>query len=326
MHEQPQQKGAEGDILYGQGIAWARYVHSKWPGFGAAWSAWVADVEVNKRTGEVHVKRVVVGQDAGLTINPAGVEHQIHGNVVQTTSRTMLEQVPTERARNTVATREWGSYPILSFRQVPVIEVMQMPRHREPALGAGESASVPGTAAIANAIFDATGVRFRQPPFTPEVVRAALNPLMYQGDSVTQAFGQPQSIAPVADTIQVASLTSDPQRTGPALKPTDRADAPWPRPRSWWVRAAALTAAPPKAAVSRFFGRTGASGAPLLAPPPRRFVAGEGESEGSTAGALAAAVGDALPVRLVVHNRLAVALPLRGVALTMAVLQEMTGG
>jgi len=243
MHEQPQQQGAEGDILHGQGIAWARYVHSKWPGFGAAWAAWVADVEVNKRTGEVHVKRVVVGQDAGLTINPAGVEHQIHGNVVQTTSRTMLEQVPTERARNTVATREWGSYPILSFRQVPVIEVMQMPRHREPALGAGESASVPGTAAIANAIFDATGVRFRQPPFTPEVVRAALNPLMYQGDSATQTFGQPQPMAPVADTIQVASLTSDPQRTGPALKPTDHADAPWPRPRSWWVRAAALTAA-----------------------------------------------------------------------------------
>ena len=89
---------------------------------------------------------------------------------------------------------------------------------------------------------------------------------------------------------------------------------------------AALTAAPPKAAVSRFFGRTGASGAPLLAPPPRRFAAGEGEGEGSIAGALAAAVGDALPVRLVVHNRLAVALPLRGVALTMAVLQEMTGG
>jgi nicotinate dehydrogenase subunit B len=65
----------------------------------------------------------------------------------------------------------------LSFREVPVVEVLLMPRPGEPALGAGESASVPGTAAIANAIFDATGVRFRQPPFTPEVVRAALNPL-----------------------------------------------------------------------------------------------------------------------------------------------------
>ena len=243
IHEQPQQQGAEGDILHGQGIAWARYVHSKWPGFGAAWAAWIADVEVNKRTGEVHVKRVVVGHDAGLTINPAGVEHQIHGNVVQTTSRTLLEQVPTERARNTVATREWGSYPILSFRQVPVIEVMQMPRHNEPALGAGESASVPGTAAIANAIFDATGVRFRQPPFTPEVVRAALNPLLYQDDSATHASGKPQLAVQASDKLQVASRTSDPQLTGAARQQTDHADARWPRPRAWWLRAAALTGA-----------------------------------------------------------------------------------
>ncbi|HEY9067420.1 MAG TPA: c-type cytochrome, partial [Burkholderiaceae bacterium] len=66
-------------------------------------------------------------------------------------------------------------YPILSFREVPVVEVMLMPRPGEAPLGAGESASVPGTAAIANAIFDATGVRFREPPFTPEVVRAALH-------------------------------------------------------------------------------------------------------------------------------------------------------
>ena len=243
MHDQPQQQGAEGDVLHGQGIAWARYVHSKWPGFGAAWAAWIADVEVNKRTGEVHVKRVVVGHDAGLTINPAGVEHQIHGNVVQTTSRAMIEQVPTEREQNTVSTREWGSYPILSFRQVPVIEVMQMPRHNEPALGAGESASVPGTAAIANAIFDATGVRFRQPPFTPEVVRAALNPLMYQGDSDSYACGNPQLAAQASDKLQLASQTTDPLQASPANQQTDHADARWPKPRSWWLRAAALTAA-----------------------------------------------------------------------------------
>ncbi len=242
-HDQPQQQGAEGDILHGQGIAWARYVHSKWPGFGAAWAAWIADVEVNKRTGEVHVKRVVVGHDAGLIINPAGVEHQIHGNVVQTTSRAMIEQVPTEREQNTVAAREWGSYPILSFRQVPVIEVMQMPRHNEPALGAGESASVPGTAAIANAIFDATGVRFRQPPFTPEVVRAALNPLMYQGDSDSYACGNPQLAAQASDKLQLASQTTDPLQASPANQQTDHADARWPKPRSWWLRAAALTAA-----------------------------------------------------------------------------------
>ena len=168
--------GQGGDWLRGQGFAYARYIHSKFPGFGAAWAAWVADVEVNQRTGEVHVSRVVVGHDAGLMINPKGIEQQVHGNVLQTTSRALKERVQIDPVTRTVASREWGSYPILSFREVPVVEVLLMPRPGEPALGVGESASVPGTAAIANAIFDATGVRFRQPPFTPEVVRAALNP------------------------------------------------------------------------------------------------------------------------------------------------------
>ncbi|QNK70555.1 molybdopterin cofactor-binding domain-containing protein [Variovorax sp. PAMC26660] len=182
--------GEGGDILFGQGFAYARYIHSKWPGFGAAWAAWVADVEVNRKTGEVHVRRVVVGHDAGLMINPAGVEHQVHGNVIQTTSRALKERVQFASQQGTesggaqlpgvlpsgvVASREWGSYPIINFREVPVIEVMHMPRPGEPSLGAGESSSVPGTAAIANAIFDATGVRFRAPPFTPETVLAELN-------------------------------------------------------------------------------------------------------------------------------------------------------
>lgn len=159
----------------GQGFAYARYIHSKWPGFGAAWAAWVADVDVNRATGEVHVKRVVVGHDAGMMVNPAGVTQQVHGNVLQTTSRALKEQVQFEPVKNTVSSQEWGSYPILNFREVPVIEVMHMPRQGDSPLGAGESSSVPGTAAIANAIFDATGVRFRKPPFTPEVVREGLN-------------------------------------------------------------------------------------------------------------------------------------------------------
>ncbi|CAG0999976.1 nicotinate dehydrogenase subunit B [Burkholderiales bacterium] len=169
----PGGQSPDGDRLKGQGFAYSRYVHSRFPGVGAAWSAWVADVEVDRNTGEVHVSRVVVGHDAGMVINPAGVEHQIHGNVVQTASRALKERVRFDD-RGAVEAREWGAYPILSFREVPVIEVVSMPRPGEAPLGAGESSSVPGTAAIANAIFDATGVRFREPPFTPEVVRAAL--------------------------------------------------------------------------------------------------------------------------------------------------------
>lgn len=214
-HTQPQQQPSEGNVLKGQGFAYARYVHSKFPGFGAAWAAWVADVEVNRETGEVHVSRVVVGHDAGLMINPAGVQHQIHGNVLQTTSRALKEALPLDAKTNLPVAREWGSYPILNFREVPVVEVMMMPRPGEPPLGAGESSSVPGTAAIANAIFDATGVRFREPPFTPEVVRAALN-------------------------VSEKSAAPTPLLAGAV--PTLPRNAPWPRRRSAWEKGAALAA------------------------------------------------------------------------------------
>ncbi len=177
-HTQPQQQASSDGVLKGQGFAYARYVHSKFPGSGAAWSAWVADVEIDAQSGAVHVSRVVVGHDAGLEINPAGVRHQIHGNVVQTTSRALTEKVALDPLTSLPVSREWGSYPILRFHDVPTIDVMTMPRPGEAPLGVGESSSVPGTAAIANAIFDATGVRFREPPFTPEVVRAGLNPAL----------------------------------------------------------------------------------------------------------------------------------------------------
>ena len=230
--------GEGGDILFGQGFAFARYVHSKWPGYGAAWAAWVADVEVNRTTGEVHVRRVVVGHDAGMMVNPAGVEHQIHGNVIQTTSRALMEKVrfaPQQPGgapagevvvgqpqSGVVANREWGGYPIINFRQVPVIEVMHMPRQGEAPLGAGESSSVPGTAAIANAIFDATGVRFRSPPFTPEVVLAALNPL----PAPAAGHGDPDVPRLAAPTV-----------AQPSRPPSG---APWPKRKGVWATATAL--------------------------------------------------------------------------------------
>ena len=163
---------AEGDIVRGRGFAYAQYVHSKFPGFGAAWSAWIADVAVNKATGDVSVTRVVAGQDSGLMINPDGVRHQIHGNVIQSTSRALMEEVSFDR--HAVTSREWGAYPIITFPDIPKIDVLMLPRQDQPPLGVGESASVPSAAAIANAIFDATGVRFRELPFTPERILAGL--------------------------------------------------------------------------------------------------------------------------------------------------------
>jgi nicotinate dehydrogenase subunit B len=168
-----QEPEAEGDVVRGRGFAYALYVHSKFPGYGAAWSAWIADVAVNKATGDVSVTRVVAGQDSGLMINPDGVRHQIHGNVIQSTSRALMEEVSFDR--NSVTAREWGAYPIIKFPDVPDIDVLMLPRPDQPPLGVGESASVPSAAAIANAIFDATGVRFRELPFTPERILRGLH-------------------------------------------------------------------------------------------------------------------------------------------------------
>ena len=253
---QPQQGEAQGDILQGQGFAYARYIHSKWPGFGAAWAAWVADVEVNRVTGEVHVRRVVVGHDAGLIVNPAGIEQQIHGNVLQTTSRSLKEQVSFTPGSHAVANTEWGSYPILSFREVPVVEIVHLRRPDEPAMGAGESSSVPGTAAIANAIFDATGVRFRAPPFSPEVIRSALNQAVAQApraQTATQleasngAMGSPlaDGFAPQAgpDAPSPGALQAAESQAIAASRRLARAGAlPWPRRASLWARAATLLA------------------------------------------------------------------------------------
>ncbi|WP_346831887.1 molybdopterin cofactor-binding domain-containing protein [Pseudomonas abietaniphila] len=169
---QPMQIPEEDGVLRGRGFAYARYIHSKFPGFGAAWAAWVADVAVDKHTGDVSVTRVVIGHDAGMMVNPAGVQHQIHGNVIQSTSRVLKERVTFEES--TVASKEWGGYPILTFPEVPKVDVMMMPRQAEPPMGAGESASVPSAAAIANAVYDATGIRFRELPITPERILAAL--------------------------------------------------------------------------------------------------------------------------------------------------------
>ncbi|MGV1760987.1 molybdopterin cofactor-binding domain-containing protein [Rhizobium sp. A22-96] len=165
--------GGEGDLLYGRGFAYAVYVHGKFPGTAAAWAAWVADVAVNRKTGEITVTKVICAQDSGLIINPDGVRHQIHGNIIQSTSRVLKEKV--EFSETAVISKEWGGYPLITFPEIPDIDVLLMPRPDEPPLGVGESASVPSAAAIANAVYDATGVRFRELPLTPEAILAGLH-------------------------------------------------------------------------------------------------------------------------------------------------------
>lgn len=177
-HVGPTQEPVSPGVVRGRGFAYAVYVHGPFPGTAAAASAWVADVEVNKVTGEVAVTRVTVGQDSGMMINPDGVRHQIEGNVLQSTSRVLKERVTFDE--KAVTSRDWSTYPILNFTEAPVLDVLMVPRPDDPPLGVGESASVPSAAAIANAVFDATGVRFRELPLTPERVRAGL--LAHAGD------------------------------------------------------------------------------------------------------------------------------------------------
>jgi nicotinate dehydrogenase subunit B len=226
----------EGDLVQGRGFAYALYVHSKFPGYGAAWSAWIADVAVNKTTGEVSVTRVVAGQDSGLMINPDGVRHQIQGNVIQSTSRALMEEVSFDR--RSVTSREWGAYPIIPFPDVPKIDVLMLPRQDQPPLGVGESTSVPSAAAIANAIFDATGVRFREPPFTPERI---LKGLRGQAPEQPAALAAPQAALPSSAIWQnpfgrrrgvmatIAALCTAAIGIGAALLPW-RAMAPIARP------------------------------------------------------------------------------------------------
>ncbi len=223
-HTKPGTLGGEGDLLYGRGFAYAVYVHGKFPGTAAAWAAWVADVAVNKKTGEIAVTRVICGQDSGLMINPDGVRHQIHGNIIQSTSRVLKEQV--EFSSTAVTSKEWGGYPLITFPEVPDIDVLMIPRPDEPPLGVGESASVPSAAAIANAVFDATGVRFRELPLTPERVLAGLNGGTGADEGVPPRKRRWWNVGlPVVGILgAVASLATMASPWRPAIAPVERPD------------------------------------------------------------------------------------------------------
>lgn len=127
---------------------------------------------VEPATGLVRVKHIVVAHDCGLIINPDGLKNQIEGNVIQSLSRALMEKVQFDEFR--IRSVDWETYPILKFSEVPEVEIVLINRPDEPALGAGEPSTITTAAALANAIFDATGVRLRQIPFSPETVKAAL--------------------------------------------------------------------------------------------------------------------------------------------------------
>jgi nicotinate dehydrogenase subunit B len=157
--------GYKKDGGYGRGFGFAKYKNL------SCYVACVADVAVDRRTGRVSVIRVVAAADAGQVINPKGLEMQIEGGIVQSTSWTMKEAVHFDRTK--VTSRDWASYPILSFQEAPVVEVHLVNRPEEKPLGSGEASSGPAAAAIANAVSNALGQRVRDLPLDPERIKAA---------------------------------------------------------------------------------------------------------------------------------------------------------
>jgi len=127
---------------------------------------------VDRTSGRIRVRRVACAHDCGLVINPDALKSQIEGNILQTLSRTLYEEVAFDRSR--VTSVDWASYPILRFPDAPEIAIDIVSRPTEPPLGAGEASATPVPAALANAIFDAVGARLTTVPFTQERVRAAL--------------------------------------------------------------------------------------------------------------------------------------------------------
>jgi CO/xanthine dehydrogenase Mo-binding subunit len=154
-------------VVTGRGIAFAQYENA------CAYVATIVAVEVNRRSGALRVRRAWVAHDCGLIVNPDGLRNQIEGATLQGISRAVLEAV---RWRGvTVETVDWRSYPILTFADVPDAVEIELINHPEaPVWGAGEPATCTVGAAIANAIFDATGARLRDIPFTRDRVKRAV--------------------------------------------------------------------------------------------------------------------------------------------------------
>jgi nicotinate dehydrogenase subunit B len=153
-------------VAEGRGMAFARYENDQ------AIVACIAEVQMERESGVIRVKRIVLAHDCGLIINPDGVKNQIEGNVIQSLSRALKEEVKFDEMH--ITSIDWETYPILTFSEVPEIEILLINRPDQPALGAGEPSTVTTAAAVANAVFDATGIRLRQIPFTPERVRESL--------------------------------------------------------------------------------------------------------------------------------------------------------
>lgn len=155
-------------VATGRGIACVLYEGDN------GYCALAADVEVDQDTGAIAVQRLVAGVDCGPVSNPDGLRNQIEGGTLQGMSRALVEEVTWDGEK--VTSVDWGSYRSLPLGfDVPEVETVIIDRPDVEAMGAGETTITLTAAAIGNAVFDATGARIREVPFTPARVKAALN-------------------------------------------------------------------------------------------------------------------------------------------------------
>jgi nicotinate dehydrogenase subunit B len=155
-----------GDVVKGRGVAYCKYELVR------TYIAAVADVEVKRSTGDIRVTKFYLAHDCGQIINPDGLKNQLDGNIIQTISRTLLEELKFNRSM--VTSLDWESYPILRFPDIPEIVYDLIDRPNEKPWGAGEPSAAVVPCAISNAVFDALGTRMRSVPFTPDKVREAM--------------------------------------------------------------------------------------------------------------------------------------------------------
>jgi nicotinate dehydrogenase subunit B len=157
----------KGDGTRGRGVSYSRYKNI------STYAAAVVDIEVDRQSGLVKVPKVVIAVDVGQVINPDGVKNQIEGGIVQAISFTLKEQVTFDREK--ITSHDWQSYPILTFPEVPSIDVLLLDQPFQPSVGAGEGSIGPTGAAVANAFAHATGKRCRDLPMRPDRVKSLLS-------------------------------------------------------------------------------------------------------------------------------------------------------
>jgi len=160
----PASNVGKGNVVEGWGMAIGTH--------GASRAATVARIQVDRSSGKITIMELTAGQDSGLAISPELIENQMSGNLMQGASKILHEEL--QFSKNRVTSMDWVSYPMLRFKEFPKVKTVVVVRNDQNPTGSGEPPQVPVGASVANAFYDATGLRIYQAPLTPARVRGVL--------------------------------------------------------------------------------------------------------------------------------------------------------